>query len=130
MKISDVKRIFPQAIIIESDYEKYSIFSVRMFEILRRFSPVVEEYSIDEAFVDLTGLRRLYRAFYGEIARRIKFSIDKELGITVSVGVSITKVLAKVASKHKKTSRTDGNYNLTHSLRIFIKIFNFYLLSK
>lgn len=102
MMLSEIKKICQDAILINSDYEKYSLFSVRMFDILRRFSPMVEEYSIDEAFVDLTGLRRVYRCSYEEIGRRIKEIIKKELGITVSVGISLTKVLAKIASKHKK----------------------------
>lgn len=102
MLMHEIKRLCPEAVLLESDYEKYSLFSVRIFEILRRFSPQVEEYSIDEAFVDLTGLRRVYRCSYGEIGMRIKETIKRELGITVSVGVSLTKVLAKVASKHKK----------------------------
>ena len=54
----DAKRICPDVIALPSDYETYSLFSVRMFEILRRFSPDVEEYSIDEAFVDLTNVPR------------------------------------------------------------------------
>ena len=57
VSLYDVKKICPDAVIVPSDYETYSLFSVRMFEILRRFSPDVEEYSIDEAFVDLTGLQ-------------------------------------------------------------------------
>ena len=58
VRLWDVKKLCPDAVILPSDYETYSLFSVRMFEILRRFSPDVEEYSIDEAFVDLTGLPR------------------------------------------------------------------------
>ncbi len=102
MTISEVERKFPQAVILQSDYEKYALFSLRMFEILRRFTPIVEEYSIDEAFADLKGLRRYYRASYEEIGHRIKETIKKELGITVSVGISLTKVLAKIASGWKK----------------------------
>lgn len=102
MTLSEIKKLCPEAVIITSDYEKYSLFSVRMFEILKRFSPIVEEYSIDEAFVDVTGLRRVYHSSYEEIGRKIKETIKRELGITVSVGVSLTKVLAKVASKHQK----------------------------
>jgi len=62
----------------------------------------VEEYSIDEAFADITGMRRALRASYETIALNMKAEIAKELGITVSVGLSLTKVLAKVASKHQK----------------------------
>lgn len=102
MLLHEMKRLCPQVVFVESDYEKYSLFSLRMFEILRRFSPQVEEYSIDEAFVDLTGLRKVYRCSYGDIGMKIKETIKRELGITVSVGVSLTKVLAKVASRHKK----------------------------
>jgi DNA polymerase-4/DNA polymerase V len=98
----DVKRICPDAIIVPSDYETYSLFSVRMFEILRRFSPDVEEYSIDEAFVDLTGLRRSFHCSYEAIASQIQKAVEKELGITVSIGVSLSKVLAKIGSKYNK----------------------------
>ncbi|MDW8120683.1 MAG: DNA polymerase IV, partial [Armatimonadota bacterium] len=102
IRLFEVKKICPEAIILPSDYETYSLFSIRMFAILRRFSPDVEEYSIDEAFVDLTGLRRLYQGSYGKIAQQIQETIEKELGITVSIGVSVTKVLAKVASQTRK----------------------------
>ena len=102
MRLSDVKKICPDAVILPSDYETYSLFSMRIFEILRRFSPVVEEYSIDEAFVDLTGLRRNFHCSYGEIAVKIQETTESELGISVSVGVGLSKVLAKVGSKHNK----------------------------
>ncbi len=102
VRLSDVKKICPDAVIVPSDYETYSLFSLRMFEILRRFSPDVEEYSIDEAFVDLTGLRRSFHGPYAMIARKMQETIGTELGITVSVGVSLSKVLAKIGSKHRK----------------------------
>jgi DNA polymerase-4/DNA polymerase V len=100
--ILEAKKICPDVIILPSDYETYSLFSVRMFEILRRFSPDVEEYSIDEAFVDLTGLRRVYHSSYEDIGKKIQETINKELRITVSIGISLSKVLAKIGSKHKK----------------------------
>ncbi len=102
VRLSEVKKICPDAVILPSDYETYSLFSVRMFEILRRFSPDVEEYSIDEAFVDLTGLRRSFHGPYETIAEKMRRTIKQELGITVSAGVSLSKVLAKIGSKHKK----------------------------
>ncbi len=102
MRLFEAKAVCPELVCLPSDYEVYSLFSVRIFEILRRFSPDVEEYSIDEAFVDLTGLRRSFHTSYGHIAGKIQNVIEKELGITVSVGVSVSKVLAKLASKHKK----------------------------
>ena len=102
MRLFEVKKVCPDAVILPSDYETYSLFSVRMFDILRRFSPDVEEYSIDEAFVDLTGLRRSYHGPYGMIAERMQAAIRQELGLSVSVGVSLSKVLAKIGSKHTK----------------------------
>ena len=102
MRLFEAKKACPDAIVVPSDYETYSLFSVRMFEILRRFSPDIEEYSIDEAFVDLTGLRRKFHGSYGMISRKMQEAVETELGITVSVGVSLSKVLAKIGSKHDK----------------------------
>jgi len=102
MRLFEVRQVCKDAVILPSDYETYSLFSMRMFEIFRRFSPDVEEYSIDEAFVDLTGLRRSFHGSYRMIAENIQLAIEKELGITVSIGVSLSKVLAKIGSKHNK----------------------------
>ncbi len=102
MRLFEVKKVCPDAVILPSDYETYSLFSVRMFGILKRFSPDVEEYSIDEAFVDLTGLRRSFHGSYGMIAQKMQETIETELGISVSIGVSLSKILAKIGSKHKK----------------------------
>ena len=100
--LSDARRMCPDLIILPSDYETYSLFSRRMFAVMRRFTPDVEEYSIDEAFSDITGMRRALKASYEDIALRMKTEIERDLGITVSAGLSITKVLAKVASKYQK----------------------------
>lgn len=104
MRIDEVKKLCPQCIILNSDYETYSLFSQKMFAIMRQFSPTVEEYSIDEAFADLKGLRRPLRMSYREIAAAIKNKIESSLGISVSVGVSLTKSLAKIASSANKPS--------------------------
>jgi len=102
MRLFEAKQICPTLVILPSDYETYSIYSERMFDIIRRFSPSVEEFSIDEAFCDLTGLRRIYRTSYPGIAKKIKSEIEKELDIIVSVGLSLTKTLAKICSKQNK----------------------------
>ncbi len=100
--LHEAKALCPGIVILPSDYETYSLFSRRMFNIIRRFTPQVEEYSIDEAFADITGMRRSLHASYETITLRIKKEIERELGISISAGLSLTKVLAKVASKHKK----------------------------
>lgn len=100
--LKDVKRICPEAIIISSDYQLYTLYSLRMYEIMRRYTPEVEEYGIDECFGDITGLRRVHRKSYEDIARAIKDDLQKELDITFSVGLAPTKTLAKVGSKYQK----------------------------
>ena len=102
VSLHEAKKICPGLIVLPSDYETYSLFSRRMYNIVRRFTPQVEEYSIDEAFADLTGLRRCFHTSYEAIALNIKREVERELGITVSAGLSLSKVLAKVASKHRK----------------------------
>lgn len=98
----EVKKIIPDAIIVPSDYETYSLFSERMFAIMRRFTSIVEEYGIDEGFADITGLQRPLGLNYEAIARTMQQTIRRELEISVSVGLSVSKVLAKLGSKHKK----------------------------
>lgn len=104
MSLVEARRLCPKLISLPSDYETYSLFSKRIFAIMRRFTPMVEEYSIDEAFADISGLRRVYRKSYEDIGRDIKQAIESELGITVSVGISLSKSLAKLCSKYKKPS--------------------------
>lgn len=104
MRLFEIKKICPEAIIVPSDYEAYSLFSKRMFDILRKYTPVVEEYSIDEGFADLTGLRRPLNMSYSDIAKKIKEEVENSLGISVSVGVSLSKTLAKIASDFRKPS--------------------------
>ncbi|NQT22523.1 MAG: DNA polymerase IV [Candidatus Omnitrophica bacterium] len=100
--LAEAKKLCPDLVVLPSDYETYSIYSERMLSIIKRFTPDIEEFSIDEAFCDLTGLRRIYRSSYPEIAKRIKHQIQKELDITVSVGLSLSKTLAKICSRHEK----------------------------
>lgn len=96
------KQMCPEVVILPSDYETYSLISKRLFSIMRRFTPDVEESSIDEGYCDLKGLRRLYRTSYEDIAHQIQQTIERELDIPISLGLSVTKILAKLASKYKK----------------------------
>ena len=98
----EARRMCPGLVVLPSDYETYSLFSRRMFNVMRRYTPDVEEYSIDEAFADITGMERVLKATYEGIALKVKREIQGELGLTVSVGLSVTKVLAKIGSKHRK----------------------------
>ncbi len=99
MPIYKVNRDFPTVIVLPGDYKSYLKYSNLMFAIVRRYADDVEEYSIDECFADLTGLDRPLKMTYKQIAERIKLEINTELGLSVSIGLAPTKVLAKIASK-------------------------------
>ncbi len=113
ISLHEARRICPELIILPSDYESYSLFSKRMFEIMRRYTPEVEEYSIDEGFADISGMRSVFRCSYREIAAQLQRTIHAELDLTVSIGLSITKSLAKIASDFRKPNgitAVEGRY--------------------
>ena len=102
LQLHEAKRLCPDLVILPSDYEAYSLYSQRMFSILRRFTPNVEEYSIDEAFADLSGCGDVIGCPLETVAERLRNAVSSEMGLTVSVGVSLTKTLAKLCSKFRK----------------------------
>lgn len=104
MPLWHIRKVCPEAIILPSNYEAYSLYSMRMYEIVRRYTPAVEEYSIDECFADISGMRRAHHMSYMHIAGDIKKELERELGITFSVGLAPNKVLAKIGSKWNKPS--------------------------
>lgn len=98
----------PQLAVVQPDYPLYVEASRHFIAMLRQFSPVVEQYSIDEAWVDMTGTQRLWgtpRLAAEQMRRRI----CEELGFTVNVGISSNKLLAKMAGDLKKP-------NMVHTL--------------
>ncbi len=97
------KKHSPDCIYLSGNYQLYSEFSRKVMEILREFSPDVQVYSIDEAFVELSGLKKLHKANYLGIAEQIRDRIKSELDINVSIGISKSKVLAKLACERAKT---------------------------
>lgn len=104
MPLGAIRRVCPEVIILPSDYETYSLLSKRFFAIVRRITPAVEEYSVDECFADLTGLRRPLRMSYEAMCLQIQSDLFRELGVSFSLGLAPSKVLAKVGSKWKKPS--------------------------
>ncbi len=91
-----------KAVYLTANHDLYKDFSKKVMAVLKDFSPKVEVYSIDEAFVDLTGLERLYKKDYFEIAEMIRAEILERIGIPVSIGISSSKSLAKLASDKAK----------------------------
>lgn len=102
MSMREIRRQCPEVVVVNSDYTAYTIYARRMYNIARRFTPIVEEYSIDECFADITGLDDAYGMSYEEIARAIQEALHRSLGITFGVGLGPSKVLAKTASKYRK----------------------------
>ena len=103
------RKEFKNVIYVSSNFRLYHDISNRIIAKLLSYTPEVEQYSIDEAFLDLTGLKKLYRCSYEEILLKIKKEIEEEIGVPVSIGLAPTKTLAKLAcEKAKKTDLYAG----------------------
>ena len=101
MPLRTASALCPHAIFVPVDGKKYSAVSLQVMAILRRYSPQVEQVSIDEAFLDVHGVEALHGTPIA-IARSIKAAVHDELQLTISVGVATTKLVAKVASDLEK----------------------------
>lgn len=99
-----VQRV-PECIYISANHYAYTKISKQVMNILKDFSPNVEVYSIDEAFVDFTGLTKLYKKNYFKLACELQKRIADEVDIPVTIGISRSKTLAKLASDKAKTPR-------------------------
>ncbi|MDR6224877.1 DNA polymerase IV [Desmospora profundinema] len=101
MAVSQAKELCPQACLIPPSMRTYIQVSVRIVELLHQFSPLVEPFSIDEAFVEMTGCEALFGP--GPVAARlIQERIREEVGVPSSIGVGPNKLLAKMAAGMKK----------------------------
>mgnify|MGYP003767017837 CR=1 FL=1 len=101
MTIREALIYCPEAILRPPNFPAYLQFSKKVFQILQDFSPLVEPYSIDEAFVDLTGTEGLWGPPL-KAAQKIKAQIKKETQLLCSIGLGPSKVLAKMASNLQK----------------------------
>ena len=95
---------YPDLVVVPPDYELYVEASRHFVNMLRQFSPVVEQYSIDEAWVDMTGTERLWGA-PRLAAEQMRQRILNELGFTVNIGISSNKLLAKMAGDFEKPNK-------------------------
>ena len=117
MPIYQAKQKCPHGIFVSPRMERYKEVSQKVMALLREFSPLVEPVSIDEAYLDITGCRRLFGEA-PEIAREIKRKIKETVHLTCSVGVAPNKFLAKIASDLDKP---DGlTLILPHQVPAFI----------
>ena len=106
MPISEAYRRCPQAIYLPADLERYADVSEQVMAILDGISPLVEPVSIDEAYVDIAGLDKLFGPPLA-IGQRVKQRVRDELGLTLSVGIGPNRLIAKIASDlHKPDGLT------------------------
>lgn len=101
MPVGRAQRMAPHAIFIPPDHQRYSEVSNHVMQIFRDVTPHVEPISLDEAFLDVTGAKRLL-GDGRKIAKLIRERVEVEQGITCSVGISHNKFIAKLASQHCK----------------------------
>ncbi|WP_018131743.1 DNA polymerase IV [Effusibacillus pohliae] len=101
MPMTEAKRRCPHAVFLPVNGTKYRQVSRQIFRIFRRYTPLVEGLSLDEAFLDLTGCETLFGPAI-QIAQKIKSEIRNEVELTASVGLSYCKFLAKMASDMNK----------------------------
>ena len=106
MPLFQAKKEFPTCIYINADHYLYTVTSKQVMSILKNISPFVQIYSIDEAFVDMTGLIKVYKMNYYELGKWIKDKVWNEAEIPVSIGISRSKTLAKLASDYSKNTQT------------------------
>jgi DNA polymerase-4 len=119
---TQARRLCPQAIVVRPRMEAYSEASTAMFAVFHDTTPLVEGLSIDEAFLDVGGLRRI-SGTPTEVAVRLRADVLERVGIRVTVGVARTKFLAKVASRVAKPDGllvvpVDGELAWLHGLPV------------
>ena len=101
MPIAEAKRRCPKGVFLPVRMQRYKEISQAVFAIFERYTPLVEPLSIDEAFLDVSGCKRLFGS-PPEIAAAIKRDVHRDLGLTVSAGVAANKSVAKIASDYRK----------------------------
>jgi DNA polymerase-4 len=101
MPLFKARKKCPHGVFLPVQMERYKKISRKIMGLLKDFSPLVEQVSIDEAYLDVTGTENLFGC-PEEIARRIKERIGKETGLTCSIGIASNKFMAKVASDMNK----------------------------
>ena len=102
MPMFEARQRCPDAVVVPPDMRRYQEVSGRVFERMHALTPKVESVSIDEAYLDLSGTTGLFGRFPAESLARFAGEVEREIGITISVGLSTNKLLAKIASEQNK----------------------------
>lgn len=97
MPAFEARRLCPEGVFVRGSMRRYGVESKRIFEILRRFTPLVQGISLDEAFLDISGTERLFGP-PRRLAERLRAEVRSETGLAISVGIAPVKLVAKIAS--------------------------------
>jgi len=103
MSVSSARRLAPGAAFVHPDWSLFRRVSSTIFSLLRRYSPVVEQSTLDEGYLDYTGCRRLFGPVL-DLGRRLKREVLSGTGLSVSIGVASSRIVSHAASKRAKRS--------------------------
>ena len=99
-----IKGLYPTCHYMPARYQRYAEISKQVMDTIKTFSPDVEVTSVDEAYIDLTSLNKVYNSTYTDIIKKIRQTVWDKVGIPVSIGLSTSKILAKLASDKAKNN--------------------------
>lgn len=122
MPVVRAQRLCPDLLMVPPDHSHYRQVSGEVFAVFQSFTPLVEKLSVDEAFLDVSGLRNHYRSVT-DIGEALRTEIRNRLDLPASVGIAVSKTLAKVASQDAKPDgllhiRSEESLDFFHSLPI------------
>jgi len=102
MPMFQARKLCPEAVVLKPDMAKYAVESRRIRALMADLSPLVEPLSIDEAVLDLSGTEALHRAPPAVMLARLARRVEQEVGVTISIGLSHNRLLAKLAAERDK----------------------------
>ena len=109
INLSDARKIYRNLMVVQPDYYFYKMESDKLMSYLKKLFPIVEQFSIDECFVDYTSIKKIY----GDevlFANKLKDNIYKKFGFTVNIGIGNNKLCAKMASDFEKPNKVHTLY--------------------
>lgn len=122
MPVARARRLCRHLVMVSADHALYGRVSREVFEVFLSFTPLVEKLSVDEAFLDVSGLRHHYREVT-EVGKALREAIRGQVGLPASVGIAVNKTLAKLASEDAKPDgllriRSEDGLDFLHSLPV------------
>jgi DNA polymerase-4 len=118
MPTAMAKKLCPQLVVVKSNFRKYIEASEQVFEVFHEYTPIVQSLSLDEAYLDVTGVDRCHNSATW-MAQEIRQRVSEKTGLTVSAGIASNKLLAKIACEYNKPN---GQFTVApNDVEAFIK---------